>query len=89
MKKELITRLHRSFEDAAHEQDGVEFWLARELQDLLGYTTWRRFEEVIDRAKTACANAGQPVPDHFADVGKMVERAAQGVLQPAMPEIAT
>lgn len=72
MKKELITRLHRSFEQAAHEQDGVEFWLARELQELLGYTTWRRFEEVIERAKTACGNAGQPVSDHFADVGKMV-----------------
>lgn len=73
MKKELITRLHRSFEDAAHEQDGVEFWLARELQELLGYATWRRFEEVIERAKIACANAGQPVADHFADVGKMVD----------------
>lgn len=72
MKKELITRLHRSFEEAAHEEDGVEFWLARELQKLLGYTTWRRFEEVIERAKVACANAGQPVADHFADVGKMV-----------------
>jgi DNA-damage-inducible protein D len=72
MKKELITRLHRSFEEAAHEEGGVEFWLARELQKLLGYTTWRRFEEVIERAKVACANAGQPVVDHFADVGKMV-----------------
>jgi len=73
MKKDLIARLHRSVEEAAHERDGVEVWLARELQELLGYTTWRRFEEVIDRAKTACENAGQPVADHFADVGKMVD----------------
>ncbi len=72
MKKELISRLHKSFEDRAHHQDGVEFWLARELQALLGYTTWRRFEETIERAKMACTNAGQQVDDHFADAGKMV-----------------
>jgi len=73
MKKELIQKLHKSFEDCAHERNGVEYWLARELQDLLGYAQWRRFEEVVERAKIACANAGQPVDDHFADVGKMVE----------------
>lgn len=72
MKKELIGRLHGHFEGAAHHEDGIEFWYARELQALLGYTTWRRFEEVIDRAKIACANAGQSVDDHFADAGKMV-----------------
>src|SRR3546814_7876166 len=39
MKKELVTRLHKSFEDAVHHQEGTEYWLARELQELLGYTT--------------------------------------------------
>lgn len=73
MKKEIITRLHKSFEGRAHERDGVEFWFARELQDLLGYTEWRNFLQVVEKAKTACQNAGQRIEDHFVDVNKMVE----------------
>ncbi len=37
MEHHLITKLHKNFEDCVHEQDGVEFWYARELQELLGY----------------------------------------------------
>ena len=73
MKKDLIVRLHKSFEDCAHHEDGVEFWLARELQALLGYAKWENFEQVIDKARIACEKSGYPVLDHFPDVRKMVE----------------
>lgn len=73
MKKELIVRLHKSFEDHAHERDGVEYWLARELQELLGYSKWENVEQVIARAKTACTNSGHAAEDHSLDVRKMIE----------------
>lgn len=73
MEKELITRLHQDFEGNAHEQDGVEFWYARELQKLLGYDEWRNFEGVVEKAKIACEMAQQKALDHFVDVTKMVD----------------
>jgi len=73
MKKEIISKLHSSFELAVYQNDEVEFWFARDLQILLGYTQWRNFLLVIEKAKTACANAKQEVLDHFADVSKMVD----------------
>ena len=73
MKKEIIQKLHTSFEDVAHEQEGVEFWLARELQILLDYDDWKNFTKVIQKARDACQNSGQLINDHFSEVGKMVE----------------
>ena len=73
MEKQVITKLHRSFEERAQQQDGVDFWYARELQELLGYDEWRNFERAISKAKTACENAGQGTGDHFVDINKMVD----------------
>lgn len=73
MKTELIRSLTEDFESAAHVADNTDFWLARELQGLFGYSEWRNFGLVIDKAKVACQNAGQDVADHFVDVNKMVD----------------
>lgn len=74
MKKDIVYKLTENFEDFLHKtEDGIEFWLARDLQHLLGYGKWDNFQNVISKAKTACEITGQDIADHFADVGKMVE----------------
>lgn len=72
MEKATISKLNKSFEESAYEQDGIEYWLARELQDLLGYSDWRNFLNAIDKAKESCKTNGDGVSDHFVDVNKMV-----------------
>ena len=74
MEKAIIISLTNNFESFANKSDdGVEFWLARDLQSLLGYGKWDNFKNVISKAKTACEVSGQIVADHFPDVGKMVD----------------
>ena len=74
MKTELVHTLTNTFEAHAQRADnGVEFWLARDIQYLLGYAQWRNFVAVINKAKTACEVSSHPVTDHFADVSKMVD----------------
>ena len=74
MKNELVHALTESFEGHAQEtENGVEYWLARDLQHLLGYTKWDNFLNVVSKAKTACEVSGHDIADHFADVGKMVD----------------
>ncbi len=73
MDKLIITKLQKTFEDYAHESYGVEFWFARELQVLLGYTEWRKFQGVIEKAKESCKNSGYDMKDHFVDAAKKVK----------------
>lgn len=70
---ESIERLISQFEEIAQvDDDGNQFWFARDLQILLGYAKWDNFLTVVERAKEACHKAGHDCQDHFADVGKMV-----------------
>ena len=72
MKSEEIKNLFAQFEAAAAEIEGLECWSARDLQTLLGYNKWENFENVIQKAKSACINADEEVTNHFPDVRKMV-----------------
>ena len=73
MKSDIIIQLHKNFEDYAQQIDGEAFWLARDLQGLLGYAKWENFAKVIDKAKIACQTSGHNVSDHFPDVRKMIQ----------------
>ncbi len=72
MKKEIVAKLNISFEDAAYQKDGIEYWCARDLQNLLNYKKWDNFLGVVEKAKNACKNSDQNISDHFADVGKTI-----------------
>ncbi|MCC6683561.1 MAG: DNA damage-inducible protein D [Bacteroidia bacterium] len=72
MKSEEIKSLFAQFEAASSEMEGIECWSARELQTLLGYNKWENFEKVIEKAKSACTNAGEDVANHFPDVRKTI-----------------
>lgn len=73
MKKEIIVQLNKTFEESAYTQNGVEYWMARDMQKLLDYTEWRNFLLVVDKGKIACMKSGQNISDHFVDVNKMVK----------------
>ncbi len=65
---------NETFEDIKHiDENGIEFWYARELQSVLNYKEWRKFENVINKAKESCKNSDINVFDHFVDVDKMVQ----------------
>jgi len=72
MKSDLVGRLHKQFDDFVHVQDGLEFWFARDLQDLLGYSEWRNFLNVVEKAQNSCKNSNHAISDHFVGVNKMV-----------------
>ncbi len=81
MDKKTISTMKKMFDDIMHttEEGTVEFWYARELMGCLGYTTWRRFKDAINRAMESCKSAEIEVSDHFADAVKMVEIGSNAV----------
>lgn len=70
----LIAKEYKSFEETKRmSDDGVEFWYARELAEVLEYVQWRNFAKVLERAMLACKNSGYEISDHFADLSKTIE----------------
>lgn len=71
--KSIAHQHHATFEGIRQlDEDGNEFWSARDLAPLLEYQDWRNFLQVVDKARVACEQSGRPVDDHFGDVTKMV-----------------
>lgn len=72
-EKSLIIKGNKTFEELKKfNEHGAEYWSARELQPLLGYTSWRRFETIINKAITSCEQSGNDPSLHFIVVGKKV-----------------
>lgn len=78
--KNVATIGDQSFEELKRSNEhGAEYWSARDLQPLLGYSQWRRFEDAIKRAITSCEQSGNNPRHHFAGAGKMIEVGKGGV----------
>jgi DNA-damage-inducible protein D len=74
----------KSFEELKQiNQFGAEYWSARDLQPMLGYTQWRRFEDAIKRAITSCQQSGNDPGHHFAGAGKPIV-GGKGAVQQAV-----
>ena len=70
------TDSNQSFESIKHiDENGIEFWYAREMMKILEYNKWENFEKVINKAKEACENSNISVNEHFPDVRKLSKRA--------------
>lgn len=77
MDKQQISKLKLLFDDISHvTEEGMEFWYARELQNVLGYTEWRNFNAVVEKSKIACKTTKGLVDDDFVDINKIVSAGA-------------
>ena len=76
-EKSKLAELKEKFDSIINteEKEKIEYWYARDLQALLGYTQWRNFLEVMKKAMISCESAGFIVSDHFAEVSKMIKLA--------------
>jgi len=73
-EKEIKKAHHQTFESLKRMNDeNMEFWFARDLQNVLDYSSWDKFKRVIDKSITACKNSGQFVDNHFSQMVKMVQ----------------
>lgn len=80
-----LTPAAKSFEELKRvNEHGAEYWSARDLQPLLGYDQWRRFEQAIKRAMDACKESGNEPDDHFAGAGKMMLTATVLARRPTL-----
>lgn len=71
---------HKDFESIKKvDENGVEYWEARELMEILGYSNWQNFEEVVKKAEQSCINSRQFPQDHFTDVSKMIRLAKEAI----------
>lgn len=74
MENNITNKTERNFESIKHiDENGVEFWYARELMEMLEYSKWGNFIKVIDKAKKSCENSNNTIFEHFADVGKTIK----------------
>lgn len=76
-EKSKLAELKEKFDSIINteENEKIEYWYARDLQALLGYTQWRNFLEVMKKAMISCESVGFIVSDHFAEVSKMIKLA--------------
>ena len=69
-----IDKNSKTFEDIKHiDENGIEFWYAREIMEVLQYSKWQNFEKIIDKAKTSCKNSDISAFEHFTDVSKTIK----------------
>lgn len=71
---EIEKYTNKIFEDIKHlDENGNEYWEARELSKILEYSKWSNFKKVIEKAKVSCNNSNYNVSNHFAEVGKTIK----------------